>query len=155
MNQSKRPSSSAPPLSIYADVGQWLGERELAQLALDAVLAHETTDPLPKGNKSTVYQPRMMLTLLGYCYARGWYASRQIEQAIVKDPMVRYLCAHRYPDWNVIRRFRRDHRGLLAACLNHIFKQAWAIKLDTLQIDRDIQLRIDLASCMDLMEVDD
>lgn len=171
MNKDNMPSSSSSPLSAYADVGQWLGERRLAQVALDAVLAQETARPMAKDKELAFYQPRMMLTLLGYCYARGWYGSRHIQQAIVKDPMVRYLCAHRYPDWNVLRRFRRDHREWLAACLNHIFKQAWAFKLDqaevdflgynwfetefTREIDRETQLRIDLASYIDMMEVED
>lgn len=170
MNKEKSSSSPSSPLSAYADVGQWLGDRPLAQLALDAVLAQESAGTLPKAKTSAYYQPRVMLTLLGYCYARGWYGSRQIEQAILKHPMARYLCAHRYPDWNVLRRFRRDHREVLAACLNHIFTQAWAIKLDraevdflgynwfetefTKEIEQEVQSRIDLASYIDMMEVD-
>ena len=171
MSHEPSPSRPASPLAGFSDLARWTGERKLAELALNGVQALDANQPLPKDNPLTGSCPRMMLTLLSYCYSRGWYGTGQIEQAMAKDPMVRYLCARHYPDGNAIRRFRRENRPWLLACLTHILMQAWALKLDNAEVDflgynwfeteftreinREVQLRIDLASYIDMMELQD
>jgi len=63
-----------------------------------------------------------MLTLLAYCYSSGLYSSRDIEWATRIDPMISYICAHQFPDWLAIRRFRRQNRRLLEQCLAGILE---------------------------------
>jgi len=64
--------------------------------------------------------PRAMITLLTYCYSTGVFGSRDIELQINRDRMVRYLCANTYPDWNVIRAFRRQYRDKIQHCLERV-----------------------------------
>jgi len=68
-----------------------------------------------------------MITLLAYCYATGIYGSREIELASRRDVMVRYLCANNYPDWNLIRLFRRQYRDTIRLCLAQVLQQIWEI----------------------------
>jgi transposase len=46
---------------------------------------------------SKQYHPRMMLTLLIYCYANGVFGSRCILASTYRDIAVRYLCAVTQP----------------------------------------------------------
>ena len=52
------------------------------------------------------------------------------QTAIGSDRTVRYICARTYPDWQRLRRFRRQHRELLLQCLVYVLKQGWALKFD-------------------------
>jgi hypothetical protein len=70
----------------------------------------------------------MMLTLLTYCYATGVYGSADIELAIERDQMTRYLCARTYPDLDVIRGFRRLNLGEIKQCLAAVLKRAWELR---------------------------
>jgi hypothetical protein len=70
----------------------------------------------------------MMLTLLSYCYAVGIYGSEDIAWAARYESTVRYICAHKRPDWRMIRWFRRQYRQPLKECLGYLIKQAWALK---------------------------
>lgn len=105
------------------------GEQTLLNLALDAVQTlderrlHAASAPAP-------FRPQMLLTLLTCCYARGQYDSRDIAAAIAGDRTLRYICSGGRPNWKQLRRFRREHRELLAESLAWVFKQAWALKLD-------------------------
>ena len=76
-----------------------------------------------------------MLTLLTYCYSASLYGSRDIETAIESDRTVRYICARAHPDWQRLRRFRRQHRELLHQCLVYVLKQVWALKFDDGEAD--------------------
>lgn len=117
------------------------------------------------------WAPKMMLTLLSYCYAAGIFGSRHVEQAIEDDPTVRYICARTRPRERDIRQFRRQYRAQIRACLIQILRWVWEGKLDRSQadvrgasyderefqhqIDRSAQERIDVATFIDLMERED
>jgi hypothetical protein len=174
VSNPRRSNKSAPALhampgvitSLFADLSGWTGERGLVKLTLDAVQSVEA--PRRAGATAPAHQPRMMVTLLAYCYAKGLYGSRQIEEAIQSDPVIRYLCAREYPDWKDLRRFRREHRDWIGACLSQVLKQAWAWKLDEAEVDfqgyawfetelnpvinDEVRLRLEVAAFVDLME---
>lgn len=153
--------------------GGWtktLGDQTLIKLVLNAV----QTVRWPRGEEElkTRYecQPRMLLTLLVYCYASGTYGSKQIQQATRENTMARYICAKEFPDERIIRKFRKENRLLVKQCLNAVFQQAWALKFDQAeadflgfdwfesvlkaQIHSETADRIDLAIFMDVMQWD-
>ena len=143
----------------------------LVKLALDAVQTLDWSQPDLVSRNTRKFQPRMMLTLLGFCYASGIYGSDQIERAIRHHPTVRYICARTYPDQESIRQFRRENRALVEHCLTYILKQIWALLLDdgqveffgfqwleeTLldQIQSEVCQRLDIVTYIDTMSNDD
>src|SRR6266496_3459218 len=98
---------------LSADLRRSLGEAGLLRLALDAVQALDPHLFDLEGRRAVGLRPQMMLTLLTYCYAAAIYGSRDIACAIEQDRTVRYICANARPDWQTIRRFRRQFRGPL------------------------------------------
>jgi transposase len=67
-----------------------------------------------RGTGDAQYPPRMMLSLLSYCYAIGTFSSRAIEQATYTDVAVRFLSGDTHPDHDTICTFRRQNKQLLA-----------------------------------------
>jgi hypothetical protein len=102
-----------------ADVSRWFGKGALVSLILDVVSSVDRppapTDEATRPEREP--QPRWLLTVLTYCYATGLYESADVERATTADPVVSYLCAGTRPARNDIRRFRRQHRELVAVCL--------------------------------------
>ncbi|HXG48324.1 MAG TPA: transposase [Methylomirabilota bacterium] len=114
------------------DLRRWFDDRTIVRLALDAVQSLERGIPPVPGQDLS---PRMMLTLLSYCYAVGVYGSEDIVWATRHDAAARYICAHNPPDMEAVRAFRRAARSKIAACLVRMMQQAWALKLDAAEVD--------------------
>jgi hypothetical protein len=120
---------------LSMDLSVCLGRPGLLALTLDAV---QSIDPNRFGidrGKPPEFRPQMMMTLLTYCYCASLYGSRDIEWAIRQDRTVRYICARSFPDWQTIRRFRRQHRELIRDCLVYVMKQTWALRFDQGEAD--------------------
>src|SRR3974390_2857578 len=66
------------------------------------------------GHGRAAHDPKMMVALLLYAYARGERSSRRIERACVEDVAYRVIAANRKPDHATIARFRRRHEVALA-----------------------------------------
>jgi transposase len=136
MNTETKPVTDKRVRAFSSDLSQSLGEHGLLALVLNAV---QTVDPKrftrPPGAKPPEYRPQMMLTLLTYCYAASIYGSQDIEWAMKHSRTVRYICARTYPEWQAIRRFRRQHRELLLQSLAYVMKQTWALKFDEGEAD--------------------
>ena len=62
-----------------ADVSSWMSNRDLVSLILDVVQTIESPklDPNPAVDFNGILRPRMMVTVLSYCYATGMYSSRR------------------------------------------------------------------------------
>lgn len=116
--------------ALSRDLRETLGEDILLKLALGAVGSMNAARLETMARNTSTFRPQMMLTLLSYCYAAGIYASQEIERCIRDNRMVRYICAHQYPDWQAIRRFRRLNRELVDQCLSYVLKKAWLLELD-------------------------
>lgn len=99
------------------DLRSAVGERRLIELALEAVQI--VGEELPRQVRALQDQPspKMMLTLLTYCYAAEIYGSEDIEWACRHDAAVRYVCGNDAPDQESLRRFRRANRPWIEACL--------------------------------------
>src|SRR5207253_2479368 len=121
---------ATPPTSSLSST---LGDRGLLHLVLEAVQAADWSLAQPSAEQDGRFRPQMMLTLLAFCYASGLYGSRDIEWATRIDRTIRYICAHQFPDWLAIRRFRRQNRQLLKQCLMLVLERARALKLDPVQ----------------------
>lgn len=106
------------------DLRAIVGERGLIELALQSV-QHFGSD-LPLWHKTTEPElsSRMLLALLTYCYAAGVYASEDIHWMCRRDSGARYLCANSWPDERSLRRFRRQWRPLVQACLEWVYAVA-------------------------------
>lgn len=103
------------PMLLPPDLRDWIPQKHIVHFLIDAV------DRLPaddfrlnhRGTGDEQYPPRMMLTLLIYCYATGRFSSRVIEEATWSDIIVRYICGgDLHPDHDTICTFRRTNREL-------------------------------------------
>lgn len=155
---------------LPADLSTCQGQRPLLKLCLDAVQQITPADLQKARERTTEGRPEMFITLLTYCYSVGHYDSRDVESAIRTDPTVRYICAGCRPDWQTLRRFRRNHRDILRDSLVHVMKQTWAFHFETGEADyvgydwfeselvRELteaaMARIDLAALMDGADAD-
>ena len=97
------------------DVREWLPADHLAWFVIDAVNALDVSGlevrvtPAASAAGRAAYDPRMLLALLVYGYARGLRSSRKIERACAEDVAFRVICAQDAPDHATVARFRRNH----------------------------------------------
>jgi transposase-like protein DUF772 len=84
-----------------------------------AVRAVETGSlrPVAGADAGALCQPRMLLALLSYNYARQVYSSADIENSMRADVELRQICRHQLPDAQILFRFRRENRDALQRCL--------------------------------------
>ena len=120
---------------LPADLTGSVGKPALIKLCLDAVQGAGPTELARARQHLPGARPEMFMTLLTYCYATGLYDSRDIASAIRSDSTLRYIGAGSRPDWQTLRRFRRNNRDLLRTALVHVFKQTWAFHLETGEAD--------------------
>ena len=118
------PSCGEALRQLPEDLRRCLGPERLLQLAFDAVqvVAPATGALAARGELN----PRMLLTLLTYCYGSGIGGSAEVAWAAATDATVRYICAGQMPSALEICRFRRENRGLLEQCLAHTLAAACA-----------------------------
>ena len=114
-----------------ADVSSWMSSRDLVSLILDVVQTIESPklDSNPAFDFNGILRPRMMVTVLTYCYATGMYSSQEIENATGQNETVRYLCARTFPTWQDLLRFRRQHKELIHEALSKVLQAACDFKL--------------------------
>ena len=81
------------PMFLPPDLREWVADNDLVRLILEAVEQTDLSVAVVNVRRSgsLQYPPGMMLALLIYCYARGWFSSRQIEQASYENVAARYL----------------------------------------------------------------
>jgi transposase len=109
------------PMLLPQDLRDWVTADDLVHFLVDALPLMDLNAARVnhRGTGSEQYPPGMMLGLLIYCYANGFFSSRQIERATYQNLSVRYLAANTHPDHDTIAAFRRDN-GVL---LHHVFVQ--------------------------------
>ena len=71
------------PMLLPPDLRDWMRDDHIVYFLIDAVdrLPAEYFFTNQRGTGDEQYPPRMMLTLLIYCYATGRFSSRVIENA--------------------------------------------------------------------------
>ena len=60
-------------------------------------------------NGASAYDPRMLVKIIFYSYAKGIRSSRKIEDLTYENIVYRYLSANQCPDHGTINLFRKNH----------------------------------------------
>jgi len=60
-------------------------------------------------NGSSAYDPRMLIKVIFYSYAKGIRSSRRIEEMAGENLVCRYLSANQCPDHGTVNLFRKNH----------------------------------------------
>jgi transposase len=96
----------------------WVPEGHLVWTILASVeemdLSVFYADYRADGHGRPAYDPRMMVALLLYAYAKGNRSSRGIERACSEDVAYRVICSNHVPDHSTIAEFRVRHERALA-----------------------------------------
>src|SRR3954452_5337366 len=124
------------------DPRDWLPEGHLAWFVLGSVeqldLAAFYASYRQDGWGRAAFEPRMMVALLLYAYARGERSSRGIERKCVEDVAYRVIAAHQTPDHATIARFRVRHEESLAALFTEVLSlcaEAGLVEVGLIAID--------------------
>jgi transposase len=119
------------PLLLPCDLRDWVPENDLVHFVIEAIegMVLPELRVNHRGSGSAQYPPRMMLSLLIYCYANGVFGSRRIERATYRDIAVRYLTGDTHPDHDTIAKFRRENLKAVAACFVRALELAREMKV--------------------------
>lgn len=121
---------------------EWLPEDHLVWTILGAVDEMDL-DRFCEGYQlggagRTAYDPRMMVALLMYAYARGNRSSRGIERACWEDVAYKVICAMRTPDHSTIAAFRRRYEAEIAELFDDVLglcREAGLVSVGVITID--------------------
>ena len=121
---------------------EWLPEDHLVWTILGAVDAMDL-DRFCEGYRlggagRRPYDPRMLVALLLYSYARGNRSSRGIERACWEDVACKVITAMRTPDHSTIAEFRRRHESDLAELFDDVLglcREAGLVSVGVITID--------------------
>ena len=118
----------------------WLDQNNLARFVVEIVEQLDTSaiEGAYRGGGSAPYAPKMMLALLFYCYAKGIFSSRKIEQASYELIPVLYITGGLHPDHDSINTFRKRFLKQLSPLFVEILEYACRLgifKLGEISID--------------------
>jgi transposase len=121
---------------------EWVPEDHLVWTIVEAVeemdLSDFYADYRADGHGRPAYDPRMMVALLLYAYARGNRSSRGIERECREDVAYRVICANRVPDHSTIAEFRVRHEAALAELFTSVLslcRRAGLVRVGVVAID--------------------
>ena len=120
----------------------WVPEDHLVWSILGSVeeldLSAFYADYRADGHGRPAYDPKMMVALLLYSYARGNRSSRGIERACREDVACRLICTNLVPDHSTIAEFRCRHEtalGELFSLVLSLCHKAGLVKVGVVAID--------------------
>jgi transposase len=121
---------------------EWLPEDHLVWTVLGAVdqmdLDRFAEAYRMGGAGRAPYDPRMLVALLLYAYARGNRSSRGIERACWEDVAFKVICGMRTPDHSTIAEFRRRHETEIAELFDDVLglcREAGLVSVGAITID--------------------
>jgi len=127
-------------LLLPLDLNEWVADDDLAHFIVEAVerVDMHSFHVSRTGSGKAQYHPRMMLSLLVYCYASGIFSSRKIEQASYRNVSVRFIAADTHPDHDTIAKFRRENAEAFQTAFAHILllaKEVNILKVGMVSVD--------------------
>ena len=116
-------------IELPSNLEGWLDKNSLARFVVKVVEELDTSEMEKsyKGGGSPPYPPKMMLALLFYCYAKGIFASREIERATYELIPVLYITGGNHPDHDSINTFRKRFLGQLQPLFVQILEYAYSL----------------------------
>ena len=128
------------PMLLPPDLREWVPADDLVHFVIEAVesMKLSTLAFNRRGSGSEQYPPKMMLSLLIYCYANGIFSSRRIERATWHHLAVRYLTGDTHPDHDTICKFRRENFEAIKEAFVGVLqlaRQMGVLKVGTVSID--------------------
>ena len=106
--------------------------QSLAQAVQAAVekLNISLLQPVARSFSNLAFQPRSMLALLTYCYARQVYGSADIARGLARDAPLANVCQKDCPSAELIGQFRDDNRQAIRSCLTAVLQFLARQKVD-------------------------
>jgi transposase len=128
------------PMLLPPDLREWVPADDMVHFVIEAVesMKLSTLAFNRRGSGSEQYPPKMMLSLLIYCYANGIFGSRRIERATWNHLAVRYLTGNTHPDHDTICKFRRENFEAVKQAFVYVLqlaRQVGVLKVGTVSID--------------------
>lgn len=128
------------PMMLPPDMRDWVGEDHPVHFYIAAVdeLDLSALKVNRRGSGSPQYPPRMMLTLVLYCYSHGLLSSRKIEKATYENLAVRYLTGDTHPDHDTICTFRAENGEAIRQAfvgMGKLAQRLEILKLGTVSVD--------------------
>ena len=128
------------PMLLPPDLRDWVPSDDMVHFVIEAVesMPLSTLAFNRHGSGSEQYPPKMMLSLLIYCYANGIFSSRRIERATWHHLAVRYLTGDTHPDHDTICKFRRENFEAVKQAfvlVLQLARRVGVLKVGTVSID--------------------
>src|SRR6478736_6609737 len=142
MKKTYRDWSPDQPSIFPPSPRDWLPEDDLVYFLLDTVATIDLAPFFAYYERETrgqpPFHPRMMVSLLLYCYATGTRSSRKIMRRCQVDVACRVIVGDDIPDFRTISDFRRTHLDRLEALFVEVLKLcalAGLAKVGTIALD--------------------
>jgi transposase len=142
MSKTFRDWSPDQPSMLPPSPRDWLPEDDLVYFLLDTVASFDLAPFFAYYERETrgqpPFHPRMMVSLLLYCYSTGTRSSRKIMRRCQVDVACRIIVAEDIPDSRTISDFRKKHLDRLEALFVDVLKlcaSAGLAKVGTIALD--------------------
>lgn len=142
MKKTYREWSPDQPSLFPLSPREWLPEDDLVYFLLDTVASFDLAPFFAYYERETrgqpPFHPRMMVSLLLYCYATGTRSSRKIMRRCQVDVACRVIVGDDIPDFRTISDFRKTHLDRLEALFVDVLKLcalAGLAKVGTIALD--------------------
>jgi transposase len=126
MKKTYREWSPDQPTLFPLSPRDWLPEDDLVYFLLDTVASFDLAPFFAYYERETrgqpPFHPRMMVSLLLYCYATGTRSSRKIMRRCQVDVACRVIVGDDIPDFRTISDFRKTHLDRLEALFVEVLK---------------------------------
>jgi transposase len=135
-----RPIDRQTSFLLPPSVDEWLPEKHLARFVVELIdgLDVSAMSGAYRGSGSASYHPRLLLGILVYGYATGFFSSRKLERATYDSVAFRFVAANDHPDHDTIatfrRRFLKEIEGLFVQLLL-LAREMGLLKMGTVALD--------------------
>ena len=116
------PTPPTPPSNDRSRPSVLISPAQAVQAAARAY-SSSSLQPVCAPGAGLAYQPRSLLAVLTYCYARNIFSSQEVEDMMRSDTALRSACGDDIPDAPTLRRFRRRNPEAIESCLFTVLRQ--------------------------------